>query len=80
MLTLQPSIKNGRNVWNPEVLPKEEFQARVRRLQAAMAAKRLDLAFVYGRAFNGIADPCYLTNFQARMAEGSGIASTSPDN
>ena len=31
MQTLQPSIKNGRSVWNAEALPKEEFQGRVRR-------------------------------------------------
>ena len=42
-----------------------------------MAAKGLDLALVFGRAFNESADPCYLTNLQARMAtESSGIART----
>ncbi len=75
MQALQPSIKNGRSVWDAEALPKEEFQGRVRRFQAVMAAKGLDLALVFGRAFNESADPCYLTNLQARMAtESSGIA------
>ena len=74
MQTLQPSIKSGRNVWNAEALPKEEFQSRVRRLQAAMAAKGLDLALVYGRAFNGKADQAYLTNFVVRLAGASAVA------
>ena len=74
MQTLQPSIKSGRNVWNNEALPQEEFQSRVHELQAAMTAKGLDLAFVYGRAFNGKADQAYLTNFVVRLAGASAVA------
>ena len=74
MQTLQPSIKSGRNVWNQEALPQEEFQSRVQQLQAAMTAKGLDLAFVYGRAFNGKADQAYLSNFVVRLAGASAVA------
>jgi len=74
MQNLQPSIKCGRNIWNAQALPREEFQARLRRVQAAMAAKGMDLAFVYGRAFNSKADQCYLTNFVTRLAGASAVA------
>jgi Xaa-Pro aminopeptidase len=74
MQNLQPSIKCGRNVWNAAALPLEEFESRVRHVQEKMAAQGLDLAFVYGRAFNGKGDQCYLTNFVTRLAGASAVA------
>lgn len=74
MQNLQPSIKCGRNIWNAEALPREEFQGRLCRVQAAMASNGLDLALVYGRAFNSKADQCYLTNFVTRLAGASAVA------
>jgi hypothetical protein len=53
MLTVQPAIKNGRNVWNQAALPRQEFEQRVARLRAAMAEKSLDLVLVHAKAFNG---------------------------
>jgi Xaa-Pro aminopeptidase len=74
MLSLQPSIKTGRNVWNSEALPKREFQNRLERLRAQMSAQGLDLLLIYGRAFSGKADPCYLSNFVTRLAAGAALA------
>ncbi len=74
MQTLQPLIRNGRAVWNVDALPREEFQARLVRLQSHMAATGLDLLFVYGVPFNDKADPCYLSNFVNVLARGVMVA------
>jgi Xaa-Pro aminopeptidase len=70
MLTLQPNLKNGRNIWNKDAMPREEFDERVAALRQVMAARGLDLVLIYGQAYNGKADPCYFTNFVIRLPKG----------
>jgi Xaa-Pro aminopeptidase len=74
METMQPALKNGRNVWNSINMPKEEFEARIKYVRAAMAARGLDLLLVYTTGLTEYGDTAYLTNFIIRLPRGTLVA------
>jgi Xaa-Pro aminopeptidase len=70
MQTMQPTLKNGRNVWDPINMPESEFQDRVRRIRREMNKEGIDVLLTYGNA-DCYGDPCYLTNFIVGIARGA---------
>ena len=74
MRTVQPTLRNGLNIWNTDVLPEQEFQDRFARVREKMAKQDLDLLFVYGKAFDGKADPGYLSHHVIRLPQGAIVA------
>jgi Xaa-Pro aminopeptidase len=74
METMQPALKNGRNVWNSINMPKEEFEARIQQVRAGMAARGLDLLLVYTTGLTEYGDTAYLTNFIIRLPRGTLVA------
>jgi len=71
METMQPALKNGRNVWDHVNMPESEFQARVERVRAQMKKSAIDLLLLYGRGLTEYADPCYVSNFVIRLPRGT---------
>lgn len=71
MRTMQPALKNGRNVWDPINLPPSEFEGRLARIRTEMKSAGVDLLLLYGRGFSDYADPCYVSNFIIRLARGT---------
>ncbi len=71
METMQPALKNGRNVWDRVNMPESEFEARVERIRAEMKRSAIDLLLLYGKGLNEYADPCYVSNFVIRLPRGT---------
>ena len=71
METMQPTLRNGRSVWDKQNMPQSEFDGRVARARAAMARDKIDALLVYGFAYNDYADPTYLSNFTIRLPNGA---------
>ena len=74
METMQPALKNGRNVWDRINMPKEEFDGRIGRVRAGMRERGIDLLLVYSRGLNNYGDAAYLTNFIIRLPRGTLVA------
>jgi Xaa-Pro aminopeptidase len=68
METMQPVLKNGRNVWDQINMPTTEFHERIRRIKKGMKKEGIDILLLYGNGFNEYGNPCYLSNFIIRMA------------
>lgn len=79
METMQPTLRNGRNVWDAVNMPEGEFQRRIRALRSEMADRRIDVLLAYGDAFNDYGNPCYLSNFVIRLPKGTLVALTRDD-
>ncbi len=71
METMQPTLRNGRNVWNPINMPVCEFRERVTLLRKRMAEEGIDVLLAYGNAFNDYGNPCYLSNYVIRLPRGA---------
>ncbi len=71
METMQPALKNGRNVWDRVNMPESEFEARVERIRAQMKKKGINILLLYGRGLTDYADPCYVSNFIIRLPRGT---------
>jgi len=74
METLQPTLKRGRDVWDPINMPQEEFQLRVEKIRNVMKDESIDLLFLYGYGANGYGNPCYVSNFLIKMPRGALVA------
>jgi Xaa-Pro aminopeptidase len=74
METMQPTLKNGRNVWGKINMPALEFQERVRAIREKMQEQGIDVLLAYGTAFNEYGNPCYLSNYVIRLPRGSLVA------
>jgi Xaa-Pro aminopeptidase len=74
MKTMQPALKNGRNVWDTVAMPREEFDTRIERVRAAMRERGIELLLVHTRGFDDYGDATYLTNFIIRLARGTILA------
>jgi Xaa-Pro aminopeptidase len=70
METMQPALKNGRNVWDQTNMPVQEFQARLRAVREKMKAQDMDLLLAYGHAFNEYGNPSYFSNYLIRLPRG----------
>src|SRR5262249_49977164 len=67
MQTLQPTLRLGRDVWNRQTMPIEEFASRADRLRSAMAARHLDAPLLSGSNLNGCGYPTYLANYVVKL-------------
>jgi Xaa-Pro aminopeptidase len=74
METLQPALKNGRNVWDRINMPLREFHERVDVVRSKMKEHGVDTLLAYGHAFNEYGNSCYLTNYQMRLPRGTLVA------
>jgi Xaa-Pro dipeptidase len=70
MKTMQPTLKNGRNVWDRINMPMAEFQERVKKIRKEMKKEGIDVLLLYSNA-DEYGDPCYITNFIVGMARGA---------
>ncbi len=80
METMQPTLKNGRNVWDPVNLPGTEFQERVRALTERMQQQGLDVLLAYGYAYDYYGNATYLSNFIPDLTRGTLVAVTREGN
>jgi Xaa-Pro aminopeptidase len=71
METLQPTLKRGRDVWDPIGMPESEFRARVDRIAKEMRKRRMKVLLLYGIGQNDYACPCYVTNYLTKMPQGA---------
>ena len=76
METMQPTLKNGRNVWDPINMPAAEFQERVKKLTKGMKREAIDVLLLYGNTFNEYGNPCYLSNYIMRLQRGALVVVT----
>lgn len=74
MKTMQPALKNGRNVWDTIAMPREEFDARLERVRAAMKERGIGLLLVHTRGLDDYGDTAYLINFVIRLSRGTIVA------
>ncbi len=71
METIQPNLKNGRNVWDRINMPDEEFRKRIRNVRMEMKKEGIDVLILYGYGFNEYGNYCYLSNFLVRLPRGA---------
>jgi Xaa-Pro aminopeptidase len=76
MITMQPTLKNGRNVWDGINMPISEFQERLRELKIKMDREGLDALFIYAYAYDEYGNTAYLSNFLVDLARGDMVAVT----
>ncbi|HUT71757.1 MAG TPA: M24 family metallopeptidase [Desulfatiglandales bacterium] len=74
METRQPSLRIGRNVWDPINMPEAEFQQRVREIRRKMKQRGLDILLVYSNGFNDCGNTCYVSNYGIRLPRGVLVA------
>src|SRR5262245_14056460 len=67
MQTVQPTLRLGRDVWNRDAMPVEEFHGRVARLRALMEPLDLDALLLYGRGLNHCGHPTYVSNYIVKL-------------
>ncbi len=65
MQTMHPVLYRGCAAWDQERLPVDEFEERLRSIQAAMKENRLDGLIIYGNG-RDYAKLCYVTNYVPR--------------
>jgi Xaa-Pro dipeptidase len=70
MDTLQPTLKRGRDVWDPIRMPESEFRRRVEKLTREMRKRHIDLLLLYGNGQDDYAHPCYISSYLAKTPQG----------
>ena len=76
MQTMQPTLRNGRNIWDRIHMPLQEFQGRIESLRKTMGARGIDALLAYGHAFDDYGNPCYLSHYMIRLPKGFLVALT----
>jgi len=71
METLQPTLKNGRNVWDKINMPEEEFRERIKKIRRKMKKDGIEILLIYGYGLNEYGNYCYLSNFIIRLPRGA---------
>ncbi len=71
METMQPVLKNGRNVWDRVNMPETEFFGRVDKIRKTMKRENLDLLLLYGNGYDDYGNYSYLSNYVIRLARGA---------
>jgi len=71
MQTMQPTLRNGRNIWDAINMPRSEYEKRIGILRKKMAEQAMDVLLAYGLGFNDYGNPCYLSNFVIRLPRGA---------
>jgi len=72
--TIQPTLRNGRLVWDKINMPTVEFQERLRILREKMVERGIDIFLIYGYGFDQYANTAYLSNYIIRLPRGTLIA------
>jgi len=67
MQTLQPTLRLGRDAWNRDAMPVEEYHSRVARLRALMPPLDLNALLLYGRGLNHCGHPTYVSNYIVKL-------------
>lgn len=76
METMQPTLKNGRMVWDQINMPEAEFRGRVKKIIGGMKKEKIDVLLLYGNTFNEYGNPCYVSNFLMRLQREALVAIT----
>jgi Xaa-Pro aminopeptidase len=71
METLQPTLKRGRDVWDPIRMPESEFQKRVDKIQKELQKRHINALLLYGNGQNDYGHPCYITHYLTKMPQGA---------
>ena len=71
METLQPTLKRGRDVWDPIGMPESEFRTRVDRIVKEMRKRRITVLLLFGIGQDDYGCPCYVTNYLTKMPQGA---------
>jgi len=71
METLQPTLKRGRDVWDPIRMPESEFQKRVEKVKKEMQKRRINVLLLYGTGQNDYGHPCYISHYLTKMPQGA---------
>jgi Xaa-Pro aminopeptidase len=64
---LQPTLRLGRDVWDRDAMPVEEFAARAARLRAGMTRRGLDALLLFGSGLDGCGHPTYISNYIVKL-------------
>jgi Xaa-Pro aminopeptidase len=67
MHALQPTLRLGRDVWDRDAMPVEEFAARAARLREGMNRRVLDALLLFGSGFDGGGHPTYISNYIVKL-------------
>jgi Xaa-Pro aminopeptidase len=62
-------LKRGCSTWDPNAVPRAEFEARLAAVRQTMAERQLDALVIYGDNYS-FADLCYLTNYFPKVRGG----------
>ena len=65
-------LKRGCSTWDPQQLPAQVFQDRLRAVRERMTERNLDALVIYGDNFS-FADLCYLTNYFPKVRGGIAV-------
>ena len=65
-------LKRGCSTWDPQLAPREEFQARLEAVRREMARLSLDALVIYGDNYS-FGDLCYLTNYFPKVRGGIAV-------
>src|SRR3984957_20860788 len=65
--TLQPTLRLGRDVWDPVNMPVEEFKARANRLRVEMRRHGMDVLLLYGNGLDECGYPTYVSNYTVKL-------------
>jgi len=71
METMQPTLKRGRDVWDPIRMPEFEFKKRVEKLTNEMRKRHIHVLLLYGNGQNDYGHPCYVSNYLSKMPLGA---------
>ncbi len=71
METMQPTLKRGRDVWDPINMPETEFQERVKKIKKEMKKEGIDVLLLYGCGPDQYGNPCYISNYVIKMPWGA---------
>src|SRR5262245_32311033 len=67
MRALQPTLRLGRDVWDRDAMPVEEFKARAARLREGMTRRGLDALLLFGSGLDGCGHPTYISNYIVKL-------------
>jgi Xaa-Pro aminopeptidase len=65
-------LKRGCSTWNPNEVPRAEFESRLAAARKAMVERGLDALVIYGDNYS-FADLCYLTNYFPKVRGGIAV-------
>lgn len=76
MKTMQPTLKNGRNVFDRINMPVSEFESRIQAVVQTIKQRQIDVLLVYGYDFDEYGNVAYLSNFLVDLTRGDLVAVT----